>query len=393
MTAIEFFFWFSLAVLIYCYAGYAIILVPLNFLKNIFSRKSKSRDYDLPPVTLVVAAYNEEAILEQKIQNTLQLDYPSELLNVIFITDGSSDNSAELIGRHDFITHLHQSERKGKSAAVKRAMRFVQTPVVIFSDANSMLNPGSIRAIVRHYADEKVGGVAGEKKIMNAGCQSAVGDAEGLYWKYESFLKKQDAAFNSVVGAAGELFSIRTELFYALDDSIILDDFILSMHVCLEGYKIEYEPKAYAMEAPSSSLTEEEKRKVRIAAGAYQAVGYLVKRLNIFKFPLLTLQYFSRRLLRWIACPILIATIFACNISLVIDHQEIIYNYFLFAQAGFYLLALVGWIFISLGWRIGILKIPFYFLFMNICLIKGFFNQVQGRQTVNWEKSLREAIE
>jgi cellulose synthase/poly-beta-1,6-N-acetylglucosamine synthase-like glycosyltransferase len=256
-----------------------------------------------------------------------------------------------------------------------------------------MLNPGSVKAIVQHYADEKVGGVAGEKKILNTGCQSAVGDAEGLYWKYESFMKKQDAAFHTVVGAAGELFSIRTELFHALDESIILDDFIISMQICIDGYKIEYEPKAFAMEAPSSSLAEEEKRKVRIAAGAYQAVGYLVKCLNIFKYPLLTLQYFSRRLLRWIACPILIAVILACNISLVIDRQGIIFNYILLTQALFYFLALAGRLFISLGWRIGILKIPFYFLFMNICLVKGFVNHIQGRQSVNWEKSLREAME
>jgi poly-beta-1,6-N-acetyl-D-glucosamine synthase len=393
MTAVEFFFWLSLAVLFYCYAGYGATLFIWNYLKSIFLTKQGVDNSDLPAVTLIVAAYNEENILGQKIKNTLELDYPSDLLNVIFVTDGSTDGSEELIAKHDFITHLHQNERKGKSAAIKRAMRFVQTSVVVFSDANSMLNSASIKAIVRHYVDEKVGGVAGEKKILNAGCQSAVGDAEGLYWKYESFMKKQDAAFHTVVGAAGELFSIRTELFHPLDDSIILDDFILSMHVCLEGYKIEYEPAAFAMEAPSSSLTEEEKRKVRIAAGAYQAVGYLVKCLNVFKYPLLTLQYFSRRLLRWIACPLLIAMIFACNISLVIDRQGIIYNYLLLAQALFYFLALAGRVFISLGWRIGILKIPFYFLFMNICLVKGFFNYIKGRQTVTWEKSLREAME
>ncbi len=364
-----------------------------NHFRRMFSPQKLVLNFELPAVTLIVAAYNEEAIIAQKISNTLEIDYPSHLLKVIFVTDGTTDGSTELIKNHESIVLLHQAERKGKSAAIKRAMRFVETPIVVFSDANSMLNTGSIKAIVRHYADEKVGGVAGEKKILNGHYHSVVGQAEGLYWRYESFMKKQDAEFNSVVGAAGELFSIKTELFRSFDDNLILDDFIISMQVCLEGWKIEYEPSAYAIETPSASLAEEEKRKTRIAAGAYQAIGYLKQCLNIFKYPLLSLQYFSRRLLRWVACPVLIIIILASNISLVIDHQGIIYDYLLLAQGVFYFLALAGRFFISMGWRMGILNIPFYFLFMNLCLVKGFFNYIQGRQTVAWEKSLREAIE
>src|SRR6185436_2545820 len=125
------------------------------------------------------------------------------------------------------------------------------------------------------------GGVAGEKKISSEQHPTAVGEAEGLYWKYESFMKRQDADFNTVVGAAGELFSIRSSLFPQLDDHIILDDFVISMKICLAGYKIQYEPGAFATEFPSASLTEEEKRKVRISAGVYQCIGYLKKALNI----------------------------------------------------------------------------------------------------------------
>jgi len=364
-----------------------------NHFKRIFSPQKIVVNFELPAVTLVVAAYNEEAILDEKIRNSFELDYPAQLLKIIFITDGSTDSSQELIGRYESIFLLHQDERKGKSAAIKRAMRFVETPIVIFSDANSMLNPSSIKNIVRHYADEKIGGVAGEKKILNSQQPSVVGQAEGMYWKYESFMKRQDAELNTVVGAAGELFSIRSELFRSFDDNFILDDFIISMQVCLDGWKIEYEPNAYAIETPSASLLDEEKRKVRIAAGAYQSIGYLKQCLNFFRHPLLGLQYFSRRLLRWVACPMLIILMLASNISLVIDRQGIIYNYLLLAQAAFYLLAIAGRFFISKGWRMGILNIPFYFFFMNLCLVKGFFNFIQGRQTVAWEKSLREAME
>lgn len=392
MTAVETLFWLSLAVLFYCYIGYGILLFAWNNIKQAFLYPPKNDEFELLPVTLVIAAYNEEDILEQKIKNTLEIDYPRDLFNVIFITDGSTDDSMELIRQYDFITLLHQTERKGKSAAIKRAMRFVKTPVVVFSDANSMLNQGCIKAMVRHYADENVGGVAGEKKILNVDHASVVGQAEGLYWRYESFMKQQDANFNTVVGAAGELFSIRTGLFHPLEDHLILDDFVISMQVCVDGYKIDYEPGAYAIEAPSASLGDEEKRKIRIAAGAYQSISYLKQCLNFFKYPWLSIQYISRRLVRWIACPVLIMLILSSNIWLVVNEQGLLFNYLLLAQGIFYFLALAGRIFIAAGWRMGILSIPFYFVFMNLCLVKGFFNYMKGRQTVLWEKSMREVI-
>lgn len=392
MPILKIIFWFSLAILFYCYVGYGILLFILNKIKKTFYPPNADR-FELLPVTLVVAAYNEGPILLQKIENCFEIDYPRELLNIIFITDGSTDSSTELIRQHDRITLLHQSKREGKSAALKRAMRFVETPVVVFSDANSMLNPACLKAIVRHYENKKVGGVAGEKKILQGRDSSVVAQAEGMYWKYESFMKQQDSDFNTVVGAAGELVSIRTELFHPPRDHIILDDFMFSMQVCLMGYKIEYEPGAFATETSSTTLAEEEKRKIRIAAGAYQSVSHLVQCLNIFKFPLLAIQYFSRRLLRWVASPLLIGLVLVTNIELVINHQDYIFSFLLWAQGLFYLLALAGAIFVAAGWRMGILGIPFYFMFMNICLVKGFFKYVFGNHTVLWEKSMREAVE
>lgn len=385
-------FWVCIAVLFYCYIGYGLLLFIRNRIKKAFSSFERKNTSDLPPVTLVVAAYNEEAVLPQKIKNSAEIDYPSHLFNVIFVTDGSTDYSKELIRQHDFITLLHQPERKGKLAALKRAMQYVDTPLVVFSDANSMLNPGCIKAIVRHFSDEKVGGVAGEKKVLKTG-HSLIGEAEGLYWKYESFMKQQDADFNTVVGAVGELFSIRTELFHPVSEDLILDDFVFSIHICLSGYKIEYEPGAFASETPSQSLADEEKRRVRIAAGAYQAAYYLKQHLNVFKYPRLVIQYFSGRLLRWLVCPVLIILVLVTNIALVIDHQGNIFYYLLLTQIGFYLLALAGWISAGVGRRMGIFSVPFYFLFMNLCLIKGFFNYLTGRQPVLWERSMREAFE
>jgi cellulose synthase/poly-beta-1,6-N-acetylglucosamine synthase-like glycosyltransferase len=165
------------------------------------------------------------------------------------------------------------------------------------------------------------------------------------------------------------------------------------MQVCLEGYRVAYEPGAFAAETSSATLAEEEKRKIRIAAGVYQCIPYLASGLNIFRFPKLTFQYFSRRILRWVASPVLILFLLITNIELVMGHQGSAYNYFLMIQVVFYLLALAGRIFIATEKRTGVLAIPFYFLFMNWCLVKGFIKYLQGNETVLWEKSIREAIE
>lgn len=395
MSAAILFFWISLSLLFFCYLGYGILLLFLNSVRLIFLQKRNTRNFnDIPSVTLVVTVYNEENILEQKIKNSLAIDYPAEKFNMIFISDGSSDRSTQIIGQYPEIKLLHQQERKGKFAAIKRAMQFVKTSIVVFSDANTMLNKESVERMVRHYKDPKVGGVAGEKKILLDNSVSAVGEAEGLYWQYESFMKKLDASFNTVVGAAGELFSIRTKLFKELKDDLILDDFVISMQVCMQGYKIAYEPAAFATESPSVSLYEEEKRKVRISAGAYQSIGYLRSCLNIFKYPLLSFQYISRRLLRWVFCPAMLIVLFAANIFIVIQQPVILfYLCFMYAQGIFYFLAILGWLFVRSGRRLSWLAVPFYFVFMNYCLIKGFMKFCKGTQTVLWEKSLRQAVE
>lgn len=395
MTISYIIFWISVVVLLYSYFGYGLIAFLLVQLKRIFiQKKRKLNEDELLPVTLIITAFNEEAILEQKIRNTLAINYPAEMLSVIFVIDGSTDDSGRIVKQYPIFSLLHQQDRQGKYAAIKRAMRQVQTPVVVFSDANTMLNSDCIRNIISHYQHPEVGAVAGEKRIIKEQHASAVGEAEGLYWQYESFLKRMDAGLYTVTGAAGELFSIRTSLFKELDDEIILDDFITSMRVCMHGYKITYEPNAFATEHPSASLAEEEKRKVRISAGAYQSVGYLAGCFNIFKQPMLAFQFISRRLLRWIFCPVLIIALLLTNIFIAINYsQHDFYSWTLCAQLFFYLIALTGWLLASAGKKTGLFTIPFYFVFMNYCLVKGFIKFIRGKQTVLWEKSLRQAME
>jgi cellulose synthase/poly-beta-1,6-N-acetylglucosamine synthase-like glycosyltransferase len=384
-------FWVSFFLLFFCYIGYGLLVLFINICKKIVTHKRVNRlsVYE-PPVSIVIAAYNEGEVLLQKLKNTLAIDYPSDKLKIIFVTDGTTDGSQAIISEHAGVTLLHQAERQGKLAAITRAMKEVDTPFVIFSDANTMLNKECIRRILMHYRDPHTGGVAGEKKIISNVHGPAIGEAEGLYWKYESFMKKQDAGLYTVVGAAGELFSIRTALFNPPAADLVLDDFVISMKICMQGYRIEYEPGAFAAELPSASLQEEAKRKMRISAGAFQAIGQLKECLNIFKYPLLCFQYVSRRVLRWVVCPWMLIVLLITNIIIVTQQTvPVFYSGMLAAQVLFYLLAFTGWLLIRSGKHIGILTVPFYFLFMNYCLVKGLGRFLSGKQPVQWEKSIR----
>ncbi len=350
--------------------------------------RSETAPYE-PEVTLVVAAYNEADFIEKKIENSLSLDYPRGKLHWIFITDGSNDKTPELIRRHSGIQLLHLPERKGKVAAMNRAIKFVKTPYVIFCDANTLLNAGAVKEIVKHYADPTVGGVAGEKKIISRESDKAAGAGEGIYWKYESLLKKMDSEFYSVVGAAGELFSVKTALFHEAAEDTIIEDFVQSLQICMEGYVIRYEPGAYAVETASASMIEEQKRKVRIAAGAFQAMGILRQLFNVFKYPVLSFQFISHRILRWTLCPLCLFIAFISNAALVYYGAGPFYQVVLLLQIVFYAVAWTGWLMASRNLKIKVLYIPYYFMFMNLSVFLGFYRFVRKKQSALWEKAAR----
>lgn len=388
MTVIYILFFVSFFVLFYNYAGYGILLMLLTRVKKAFTSLPPSDPAFEPYVSLVVAAYNEENDIAAKITNTLSLDYPSKKLEIIFITDGSTDNTPGIIAREHRVKLLHENVRNGKTAAINRAMQSVTAPIVIFCDANTMLNTSAIRNIVKHYVDERTGGVAGEKRVMSTDSAGAAA-TENLYWKYESYLKKLDAELYSVVGAAGELFSVRTHLFRPVEENVILDDFIISLHVNLQGYRIAYAPDAYAMEAPSFSIQEEHKRKIRISAGGFQAIVMLKDLLNIFKYPLVSFQYISHRVLRWTLSPLSLPVLLVTNVILAIAPGHAIFKWLLGAQVLFYLLAMIGYAQAIQQKKSKIAYIPFYFLFMNVAVYQGFYRYVKKSQSAAWDRSKR----
>jgi biofilm PGA synthesis N-glycosyltransferase PgaC len=377
-------FLFSILAVLYNYAGYALIIYLLNKLKN--KREKKSAESFYPSVSFIVAAFNEEDCIEKKILNSLEQQYPSQKMDFIFIADGSTDATTDIIKKYPSIRLLYLPERKGKSAALNRAVLAAGNDILVFSDANTFLNPAATSFITRHYKDQKVGGVAGEKKVLASTSGDEVGAGEGLYWKYESFLKKLDSEFYSVVGAAGELFSLRRNLFEPVEQKVILDDFVISMKVAQKGYRIVYEPEAYAMELPSFSIGDEQKRKVRIAAGGFQAMVILRSLLKFWRQPRLSFLYVSHRVLRWTLSPLCLILALVSNLILCFQEGSFFKLIFL-AQVFFYGAALLGSRLTRGRGMLRIAKLAYYFVFMNLSVIQGFSASLGGNSPLPGKKS------
>ena len=382
----------SLFIVFYTFAGYGIFLYLIIRIKRFFKgiKPPPSENLDgLPSCTLIIAAYNEEYFIEQKISNSLQLNYPEGKLKLLFVTDGSSDKTPDIIARYPQIQLLHKPERAGKIAAVHRAMEYVDTEAVVFTDANTFLNKDALIKICRHYSDATVGAVAGEKRVHIDENADASAAGEGFYWKYESALKKWDSELYSVVGAAGELFSVRRSLYQPVEPDTVLDDFMISMLIAAKGYRIIYEPDAYATETASENVSEELKRKVRIAAGGIQSILRLKKLFNPFPYPVLSFQYISHRVLRWTITPFLLILSFILNIVLALEPGETAMQGLLLAQVLFYLLALLGMVMEKRQLRIKVLFIPYYFCVMNYAVLAGIIRYFSTKQSAVWEKVQR----
>lgn len=391
MFTVKFLFWLSIFFVIYSYFGYALLIRAYLLLKkNVYKKIEYVETFFQPCVTIVVAAYNEEDIILEKIKNCLELNYPSEKLKFVFVADGSSDNTVNIIKLYPQIELYFLPERKGKVAAINRVMNNIKTDYVIFCDANTILNDDAVKEIVKHYRNKKIGGVAGEKKVVPViGLDNSGTESEGLYWKYESKLKQIDSDFYTVVGAAGELFSIRTNLFEPVATDVLLDDFIMSMNICKKGHRIIYEPKAYASEAASITMKDEKNRKIRISAGGFQSVVMLKSLLNIFKYGKLSFLYISHRVFRWVLCPFLLPIILICNINLIHSPKSFIYQALLITQLIFYGTALIGWVLIKKNKKIGFFHSSYYFVFMNIIMYYGLVRFINNKQSVLWIKAKR----
>jgi cellulose synthase/poly-beta-1,6-N-acetylglucosamine synthase-like glycosyltransferase len=394
MEILKFCFWFCMALVFYTFLGYGILLYIILKIKKIFSNSKQNdkaglAEVEMPPMTLMICAWNEADIIVEKMENIRHLNYPKEQLTVMWVTDGSDDNSNDLLQQYPEVTLVYSPERRGKAAAMQHGLRENTNELVVFTDANTMLCADALREIAVQFQDPRVGCVAGEKRVAARQEGQTAAEGEGLYWRYESTLKRWDSELYSAMGAAGELFAVRMSAYQPAPSNALLDDFMMSMLILKQGYRIAYTSKAYAMEYGSANMAEESKRKRRIAAGGLQSIWWLRSLMNPLKRPCVAFQFVSHRVLRWSITPFALMALIPLNVALVWMKAGTVYNVVWLLQLLFYSAATAGYLLERTGRKNKLLYVPYYFLFMNLNVFLGIAYLRTHKSSGTWEKSKR----
>ncbi|MGH8915445.1 MAG: glycosyltransferase family 2 protein [Acidimicrobiia bacterium] len=378
----------SLGSILYVLVGYPAGAIVLSRILG-RDRRFVTDDADLPSVTVIVAAYNEEAVIAGRIENLLSSDYPRDRLSVLVAADGSNDRTAEIAGSlgDPAIRVLASGPRRGKAAAINRAIREVTSDVVVFSDANNWYEPAGMTHLVAPFSNPRVGAVTGAKRVRASDDQTGVG--EGLYWRYESLIKTAESRLGSCVGVNGEILAVRAELLDQLPENIINDDFYIAMQVLKAGFDVVYQPEAVSWEPASSTVEDDRLRRERIVAGRIQA---LVRAPEIVPWgrPLIAWQIVSHKLLR----PVIPVLAVAGLVSTLASTREAVHKRHGLALP---LAALAGQLVVYGAARKGrhgsnpgrLAKAAAYLVDSNRASVVGTIGYLRGQQDVLWAKAQR----
>ena len=386
MNVLIYMFWICLGLTIYPYMIYPIILFLLNAMLPRYSAKREDTNEQLPSVSILIAAYNEEETMAEKINNCLALDYPPELLRIWVASDGSTDRTNEIVKSFcpgEGPVTLLEFPRTGKSGILNKAMQYLKSDIVVFTDANVMLDRNSLKEFVKHFKDHTVGCVSAKLVRYNA-TQVMSGKGEIAYWSYETMIKKMESNLGYMAGASGTAYAIRRELFIPFYSNTINDDFELTMGIVQKGFKCVYEERAISFEEVAPSMKSEFGGQVRDAAGHYIAIMHLKGLLNPF-LGIRFLVFFSHRFLRWFA-PFMLITILVLN-SILYDQP--FFRSLLVLQAIFYSLAMIGWALAAKKHLPFFFYAPFYFCSLNMTLLLGFGKAITGKQRAKWDSTER----
>jgi poly-beta-1,6-N-acetyl-D-glucosamine synthase len=392
MAAFGLIFWLSFFLIGYIYAGYPLLIALVASL-------CPDRHYHplTPTVTLLIAAYNEADVIAARLKNALSLDYPADRLQILVAADGSDDNTVELAGTFGERVELsYEPPRRGKMAAINRAMRMARHEVVVFSDANNLYAEDALRQIVAPFSDQRVGAASGSKHLLQDGEKH--GAAEGLYWRYESFIREKETRLGSCTGVSGEILAIRRDLYEPPPDGIINDDFFIALTILRKGYRVIYAPAARSFEYGSATVGDEATRRQRIVAGRYQALWVTLSQLPWHR-PILIWQLISHKFLRPLV-PFLMILALAANAAALVfpAHgsrmawlllQPPFNSIFLGLQLLFYALALAG-SYIKIAGPLGkLLYLPAFLVNSNLAALQGLFAFAARRETDGWQRVRR----
>ena len=364
--------------IIYAFIGYPAFLAILSI---IFKHTVIKRDRTDFTVTLIIAAYNEENIIREKLLNSLQLDYPSHNIEIIVSSDGSTDKTDEIVKsfKEQGIKLNRVEGRKGKTEAQNQTVRLAKGDIIVFSDANAFYKSDSIKNIVQNFNDERVGGVCG--KLIYSNGNNLDKDAESTYWNFESYIKQKESLLSSVIGANGSIYAIRRSLYSPLDNTLI-SDFVEPLKVIEKGYRFVYEKEAISSEETESvSGPHTYNRKVRINVRTILGIYNTYNLLNVFKYGWVSFQYFSHKILRYIM-PLLLFALFIMNLFLL---DYFIWKIIFFLQMTFYSLAYIGYLRRTNSKQTIIFSLPYYFILVHMAIFTAFYQLGKGERKTTWE--------
>lgn len=373
----EVIFWLSAAALFYTYAGYPLLLALVSAVRP---RRVRRGDFE-STVSVIITAYNEERDLAAKLENTLALDYPPELFEIIVASDCSSDRTDDIV--NEFAprgVRLHrQPQRLGKTAAQNAAVAQAHGDVILFSDATSLYQPDAVQALLPNFADPSVGCVAGRLIYVDP-ADSRIGRGARSYWSYETFLKKHESRACSLIGASGCLYAVRRTAYVPLYHEAC-SDFIIATKMVEQGLRAIYEPNAVCTELTNRRSDNELKMRVRIIAQTFTDLWQHAAMLNPFRSGFYAIQLFSHKVMRYLV-PFFLIAIFVASLTLA---GSVFFRILFAAQLAAYACAALAWVLDLVGIRSRLLAFPQYFVLANIASLIALYKFLRGERYAHWE--------
>ena len=375
----KFIFFVSLGIILYTYMGYLLILLLINRFKP--ERKVLKDENYTPSVSLIISAHNEEKVIRRKLEESLNLDYPKDKLEIIVASDASSDNTDRIVKGFSSkgVILVRQNQRRGKTSVQNLAVKKAKGEILVFSDATTIFRKDAIRKLVRNFKDPHVGCVAGEERFLKK--DKGIFEEVSFFWRYEQILRENESRFNSLIGVSGCIFAIRKNLYEELDESLI-EDFALPLKVILHKFRVVYEKEAVGYEESAKDLKAEILRKARIICGGINVLFKMRNLLNPFKYPLVAFQLFSHKILRW-SSSVFMCMLFFSNMFLLKTSKLFLLLGIL--QIVFYSLIVVS-CFLEKRFNLPkIFRIISHFFLVNMASIIGIFKFLKGERNTLWE--------
>lgn len=379
-------FWSCLALILFAYVGYPVVIRALSRVVKDRVPPPEPPPDELPRICLLIAAYNEEAEIEARIRNALEMDYPADKYEIVVGSDGSTDATAEIVRRfaHRGVRLLDFRQRRGKASVLNSAVAEVNCEIILFSDANTLNHPQAARKLIRWFRDPRVGAVCGRLVLTDPVTGR---NADSLYWKYETFLKKCEGRIGGLLGANGAIYALRRDLYAPIPAETIVDDFVIPLLAKIRtDCSIIYDCEAVAFEETATNVRDEFHRRARIGAGGFQSIGMLWRLLDPRR-GWVAFSFFSHKILRWL-CPFFMIGLFLSNLALLSGLRPF-YSFALLAQIGFYALSLAMTCLPAGVRALKPLRLTTMFTSMNAALLVGFWRWLWGTQRGAWKRTAR----